>query len=208
MTGRERIRRAFEHREADRVPVDFGGCAQTTLHVGVIARLREHYGLERRPVKVEEPYTMMGRMDEDLKQAMGVDVDAVPTLYSFFGITRDGWKEHRLEDGLEVLVPGGFNLTRDAEGNSYMHPQGDTSAPPAPRCRRAAGTSTPSSASTPSTTRRCASRTTWRSSPRSVPRSWTSWPRSSRSSGRPAGPPSGWCPARGWGISPACPPPG
>ncbi len=130
MTGRERIRRAFEHREADRVPVDFGGCAQTTIHVGVIAGLREHYGLERRPVKVEEPYTMMGRLDEDLKQAMGVDVDAVPTLYSFFGITRSGWKEFRMEDGLVVLVPGGFNLTRDAEDNSYMHPQGDTSVPP------------------------------------------------------------------------------
>ncbi len=130
MTGRERIRLAFEHREADRVPVDFGGCAQTTMHVGVIAALREHYGLEKRPVKVEEPYTMMGRLEEDLKAALEVDVDAVPSLYSFFGIERAGWKEYRLEDGLEVLVPGGFHLTRDAEGNSYMHPQGDTSVPP------------------------------------------------------------------------------
>jgi hypothetical protein len=130
MTGKERIQQALEHKEADRVPVDFGGCAQTTIHVGVIAALREHFGLEKRPVKVEEPYTMMGRIDEDLKRAMEVDVDAIVTLYSFFGIARRDWKEYRMNDGLEVLMPGDFNVTRDAQGNIYMHPQGDTSVPP------------------------------------------------------------------------------
>ena len=53
MTGKERVRRALAHEEADRVPVDFGGCAQTTIHVGVIAKLREHFGLRKEPVKVE-----------------------------------------------------------------------------------------------------------------------------------------------------------
>ena len=109
MNGRERIKLALAHREADRVPVDFGGCAQTTIQAGVVAKLREHFGLERRPVIVEEPYTMMGRLDEDLKQAMGVDVDALNPLYSFFGLRRAGWKEFRMEDRLEVLVPGEFN---------------------------------------------------------------------------------------------------
>ena len=130
MTGRERVRTALEHRQPDRVPVDFGGCAQTTIHVGVIAQLREYYGLEKRPVVVEEPYTMMGRLDEDLKAAIGVDVEALLGLYSFFGIARRGWKEYRMEDGLEVLVPGDMNVTRDAAGNIYMYPQGDTSVPP------------------------------------------------------------------------------
>ena len=130
MTGRERVRTALEHRQPDRVPVDFGGCAQTTIHVGVIAQLREYYGLEKRPVVVEEPYTMMGRLDEDLKAAIGVDVEALLGLYSFFGIARRGWKEYRMEDGLEVLVPGEMNVTRDAAGNIYMYPQGDTSVPP------------------------------------------------------------------------------
>ncbi len=130
MTGRQRVRTALQHRQPDRIPVDFGGCAQTTIHVGVIAGLREHYGLERQPVKVEEPYTMMGRLEEDLKAAIGVDVEALLGRYSFFGIERDGWEEFTMEDGLQVLMPRRMNLTRDAMENLYMHPQGDTSVPP------------------------------------------------------------------------------
>jgi hypothetical protein len=112
------------------VPVDFGGCNQTTIHAGVIAQLRDHFGLEKRPVKVEEPYTMMGRLDEDLKEAMEVDVDALLGLGTFFGVTRDEWKEYAMEDGLQVLVPKGFNVTRDKAGDIYTYPEGDTAAPP------------------------------------------------------------------------------
>ncbi|UCF97803.1 MAG: methyltransferase [Spirochaetaceae bacterium] len=130
MTGRERIRTALAHRQPDRVPLDFGGCNQTTVHVGVIAQLRDHFGLDKRPVKVEEPYTMMGRLDEDLKAAMEVDVDALLGLSTFFGVTRDEWKDYTMEDGLQVLVPKQFNVTRDREGKIYAYPEGDTSAPP------------------------------------------------------------------------------
>lgn len=130
MTGKERVLTALEHRDPDRVPVDFGGCNQTTIHARVIAELRDYYGLEKRKVKVEEPYTMMGRLDEDLKKAMGVDVDAVTTYGTFFGMPRDGWKEYTMEDGLEVLVPEGFNTTRDEAGDVYAYPMGDTSVSP------------------------------------------------------------------------------
>jgi hypothetical protein len=130
MTGKERIASALAHEESDKIPVDFGGCAQTTIHVNVIAKLREHFGLRKEPVKVEEPYTMMGRIEDDLKEALGTDVDAISSLYSFFGVARDEWKEFRMEDGLEVLVPKDFNVTRDASGDIYMHPRGDLSLPP------------------------------------------------------------------------------
>jgi hypothetical protein len=130
MTGRERVQTALSHEEPDRVPLDFGGCNQTTVHVGVIAQLRDHFGLEKRPVKVEEPYTMMGRLDEDLKAAMDVDVDALLGLYTFFGMTRDEWKDYTMEDGLQVLVPKEFNVTRGREGKIYAYPEGDTSVPP------------------------------------------------------------------------------
>ncbi len=73
---------------------------------------------------------MMGKIDEDLKEALGVDVDAVPGLNTFFGMPRDNWKEFVMEDGLEVLVPEKFNITRDERGDIYTYPQGDTAVPP------------------------------------------------------------------------------
>jgi hypothetical protein len=56
-------------------------------------------------------------------------VDALLGLGTFFGMPRDGWKDFTMEDGLQVLVPQGFNVTRDPNGNIYAYPQGDTSVP-------------------------------------------------------------------------------
>lgn len=136
ITSRERVKTALSHRQPDRVPTDFGGCAQTAIHARVIAELREYYGLETRPVKIEEPYTMMGRIDEDLKQVLGIDVDMIAPYYSFFGAARDEWKEYSMEDGLEVLVPKDFQVTRDKSGDLFTFPGGDVSASPSARMPR------------------------------------------------------------------------
>ncbi len=47
MTGKERINTTLNYKEPDRIPIDFGGCAQTTIHVSVIAGLREYYGQKK-----------------------------------------------------------------------------------------------------------------------------------------------------------------
>lgn len=133
MTSRERVRWALNHRQPDRVPVDFGGTAVTGIHVGRVAALREHYGLERRPVKVHEPYQMLGWIEDDLAGAMGIDTAPVCPRNTMFGFPAERWKPWRLHDGLEVLVPGDFNTTIDANGDILIHPQGDTSAPPSGR---------------------------------------------------------------------------
>ena len=73
MTQRERVLAALEHQPPDRLPIDFGGTAVTGMHVSCVAALRNYYGLEKRPVRVHEPYQMLGWVDDDLKQAMGID---------------------------------------------------------------------------------------------------------------------------------------
>ena len=52
MTSRERLKAALNHRQPDRIPVDFNGTAVTGMHVKCIIGLRKHYGLEERLVKV------------------------------------------------------------------------------------------------------------------------------------------------------------
>lgn len=133
MTSRERVANAINHRLPDRIPVDFGSTGVTGIHVSCVAALREHYGLEQRPVRVHEPYQMLGLVEDDLKQAMGIDVDGVFGRKTLFGIPADNWKPWRTQQGLEVLVPGDFNTTIDTNGDVLIYPEGDLTAPPSGR---------------------------------------------------------------------------
>ena len=127
-TRRERLAHALNHKQPDRVPIDFGGTAVTGMHVSCVAALRDHYGLERRPVRVHEPFQMLGMIDDDLKEAMGVDVAGVFSRNTMFGFPAGNWKSWMF-NGLEVLVPGDFNTTIDERGDTLIYPEGDTSAP-------------------------------------------------------------------------------
>jgi hypothetical protein len=133
MTSKERVLNSLDHRQPDAVPVDFGSTAVTGIHVSAIAGLREHYGLEKRPVKVYEPYQMLGLIDEDLKQIMGIDVEGIPAPETLFGFRNENWKSYRLHGGLEVLVSEHFRTTKNANGDTLIYPKGDISAPPSGR---------------------------------------------------------------------------
>jgi hypothetical protein len=133
MSGRERVEAVLAHRAPDRVPLDLGGTMVTGIHVSCVAALRRHYGLETRPVKAIDPGQFLGEVDDDLKRLLGVDVEGVFRRMTRFGFPAEDWKTWRMPDGLEVLVPGRFNVTVDANGDILMHPQGDLEAPPSAR---------------------------------------------------------------------------
>ena len=116
LSSRERVRATLEHREPDRIPIDFGGTPVSGIHASVVAALRDHYGLADRSVRVHEPYQMLGIVDDDLKAAMGVDVEGVNGRETMFGFRNDSWKPWTMPDGLEVLVSDDFNTTNVAAG--------------------------------------------------------------------------------------------
>jgi hypothetical protein len=84
-------------------------------------------------VRVIDPGQMLGEIDEELKCIIGIDTEGVFRRMTRFGFPATGWKPWRMLDGLEVLVPGGFNPTIDANGDVLIHPMGDTSLPPSAR---------------------------------------------------------------------------
>ncbi len=129
---KRRIVETLAHRQPDRVPIDFGGTAVTGVHVSCVAALRDYFGLPKCPVAVHEPFQMLGRLDEDLKQAMGIDVEGVFPRATMFGFPNQNWKPWNF-NGLEVLVPEKFNTTLDAAGDTLIYPEGDLSAPPSGR---------------------------------------------------------------------------
>ena len=133
MTSKERVWAALNHRAPDAVPVDFGGTAVTGMHVDIVIALRDRYGLEKRPVKVHEPYQMLGFIDEDLKRALGIDIEGVYGAETIFGFRNENWKLWRMDNGTEVLVSEYFRTTRDVNGDTLIYPKGDFSAPPSGR---------------------------------------------------------------------------
>jgi len=133
MTSRERLDAALNHRQPDRIPVDFNGTAVTGMHVKCVIGLREHYGLEKRLVRVHEPYQMLGWIDDDLQQVLGIDVEGVYGPETMFGYRNENWTPWRMDDGTEVLMSGNFKTTKDANGDTLVYPGGDRSAPPSGR---------------------------------------------------------------------------
>jgi len=136
MQSRKRMLNALDHEQPDSVPVDIGATMVTGMHVTCVDELRRYYGLEKRPVKVHEPFQMLGLIEEDLKEIIGVDVEGVNPRNNMFGFPNEGWREWKLDSGLVVLVPENFRITYDDKGNKYLYPQGDLSSPPSGRMPR------------------------------------------------------------------------
>jgi hypothetical protein len=132
MTHKELVEQAINHKEG-KLPVDFGGSPTTGIHCRLVGKLRDYYGLEKRPVKVIEPYQMLGSIDDDLKDVIGSDTTPLWIPTTMFGFDNVNWKEWRTPWGQEVLVPGEFDTTVDTNGDLLIYPEGDLSVPPSGR---------------------------------------------------------------------------
>ncbi len=132
MNSRERIQLALDHKEADRIPLDLGGCGQTGMHVSTVYALRQALKLDPpgTPVKVIESFQMLGEIKSDLQEILGVDAVGLGGTTNFFGFRNEGWKPWTTFDGTPVLVPELFNTEPNENGEIFMYPQGDTSAMP------------------------------------------------------------------------------
>lgn len=128
--SRKNFTDTINHRQPDRVVVDFGSTAVTGIHVVVVEKLRQYYGLESRPVKVVEPYQMLGEIDSELMDVMNIDVAGLFGYKNMFGIPNEGWKVHRTFWGQEVMFPATFNYTHNENGDTLIYPEGDTSVAP------------------------------------------------------------------------------
>ena len=129
-SSRQNFLKTINHEQPGKVVVDFGSTGVTGIHVLIVEKLREHFGLEKKPVKVIEPYQMLGEIDAELIKAMNIDVIGLFSAKNMFGVLMENWKVHKTLWGQEVLFPGGFNYTYNANGDILMYPEGDTSVPP------------------------------------------------------------------------------
>lgn len=128
MNSKERVLATLNHKQPDRIAVDFGATPVTGIHVLAIENLRKHFGLEQKPIKVTEPYQMLGEIDDDLMDILGIDVIGLSPGNNMFGIKNYGeYKEFMTFWGQTVLLPKDFNTSIDNNGDLLIYPKGDTS---------------------------------------------------------------------------------
>jgi hypothetical protein len=137
MTSKERFDLTVNHRQPDRMVVDFGATPVTGMHVLVVENLRKYYGLESRPIRVIDPYQMLGEVDEELIEILNVDTVGARGRKNAFGIfNHEPLKEYLTPWGQIVLVPEGLQTTTDENGDVLAYPEGDLTAVPSARMPR------------------------------------------------------------------------
>ncbi|MFC1570026.1 uroporphyrinogen decarboxylase family protein [bacterium] len=129
ITSKKIVRESLNHIQPSRVPVDFGGTGQTGMHISCVEALRQYYGFKWKPIKAIEPYQMLGEIDDELKEIIGIDTQSVDIGYTMFGFRNERWKEWKTPWGQIVLVAEDFNTITDDNGDILIFPQGDTSVP-------------------------------------------------------------------------------
>ena len=92
VSSRERVSAALSHQQADRVPLDLGGSSTTGMHVDSVYLLRQALGLDPpgTPVKVIEPFQMLGEVASDLMEVLHADVVALEKPVTIFGFRNEG----------------------------------------------------------------------------------------------------------------------
>ncbi|HEY3290486.1 MAG TPA: uroporphyrinogen decarboxylase family protein, partial [Anaerolineae bacterium] len=126
-----RVAISLQHMEPDRIPMDIGGSAVTGMHVNTVYALRQalHLDPPGTPVKVAEPYQLLGEIKPDLMAALGIDVVSVGKPQTLFGYKNEGWKPWTTPQGVPSLVPAAFNTDAESDGQILMYPEGDKSVP-------------------------------------------------------------------------------
>lgn len=126
MTPRERVFTALDHREPDRVPIDFGATMETTAHVDAYALLKERLDLgAEREVGVKHLTAQFALVDAEVQEHIGADVHGTePRTPVMPEVTRQG-------DYLVLKDEFGIGWQRPVKGGLYFdmyhHPLAEAS---------------------------------------------------------------------------------
>ena len=134
MKSQELLQQTLNHKEPGRIVFDIGSSPTSGIHVRTLEKLRSYYGLEKRHVQVIEPYQMLGLVESDLMEAIGIDVIGAWAYDNMLGYSNQSpYKLFQTFWGQKVLVPGKFNTKINRDGELLSFPAGDTTVFPSAR---------------------------------------------------------------------------
>lgn len=119
MNSRDRVLAALDHREPDRVPIDFCGTLGTTLNATAYENLRNYLGLEKLQIAASAEQTMyqLAPADDRLLQLFDADVYGIvpnwPSKWKLAVETREDGYYYTDEWGIRYRLP------KSGHGHSY-----------------------------------------------------------------------------------------
>src|ERR1019366_9408681 len=117
MTSRERVQRAINFQEADRVPIDLGGMVASTIAVEAYHKLKLKLGLTGTS-RVLDARAMIAVVEEPVLKRFGADVMPLnASLIATLMASEDQCVPRRLFSGTDVLLPPGTEIKEEANGD-------------------------------------------------------------------------------------------
>jgi uroporphyrinogen decarboxylase len=106
MTSRERVVAAINHRQPDRVPIDFGGHRSSGISAIAYARLKRRLGIDAGDIYVYDMVQQLAIVEPEVLDAVGADV---AELGRGFMTAEQDWKPWTLPDGTPCKIPAFIN---------------------------------------------------------------------------------------------------
>ena len=102
MTPRERVLASLNHRQPDRVPIDFSGHRSSGIAAIAYAKLRKALGFSEKPIRVYDPIQQLAIVDDDVLDRFHVDTIE---LGRGFSLSEEDWADWTLPDGTPCRMP-------------------------------------------------------------------------------------------------------
>ncbi|KPK75294.1 MAG: hypothetical protein AMJ79_11725 [Phycisphaerae bacterium SM23_30] len=109
MTPRQRVLKALNHQQPDRVPIDFSGHRSSGIAAPAYPGLRKYLHLSEKPVRVYDVIQQLAVVDQDVLDRFGIDT--IEMGRGFLLEDKD-WKNWTLPDGTDCQVPYYINLEK------------------------------------------------------------------------------------------------
>jgi len=120
MTSRERVWKAINFEEPDRVPIDIGSTKVTGICIDAYVDLVDYLGFDLGLPIVYEPFGMLARVEEPVRCRLHSDVIELENPSEAWGLENKNWKHWKTGTGNDVLMPGNFSPVSDERGYIYI----------------------------------------------------------------------------------------
>lgn len=108
MTSRERVIRAINHKEPDKIPIDLSGMRSTGIMALAYNPLKKHLGLSGGKTLVYDVIQQLAQPEQEILD--WVEADVVDLGRAFLDRPED-WKDWTLPDGSPAMIPAWVKLT-------------------------------------------------------------------------------------------------